>query len=218
MGVASVMGENVQALAAVRESVVEALSPAPAGTARIDQLARWERNAAAAHLYDQAHALFLWGESGGEPFAAVRGQLEETFPQYAPFRFLEREDQSRLAETPRPIASEDFPVATASGGHRVLQVAAVTMRIGDSRAVVMFVDNDKREIYGQRYFDGDAAELDRRVERFAAETLRDLRTAYDGLAAAGSGGGSVSPPEGATAAHLRDRVAVAVAVANRANP
>jgi spermidine synthase len=211
MGVASVMGDNVRALAAVRENVGDALIPAPAGPARTDQLARWRQNAAAARVYDQAHALFLWGDSGGEPFAAVRRQLLETFPRYAPFRFLEREYQSRLAETPRPIAYEDFPVRTAAGERRVLRVSAVTVRIGPSRAVVMFVDNDKREIYGQRYFDGDGAELDRRVERFAAETLRDLRTAYDGLALEGHAGGSSAPSEEALATHLRDRVAALVA-------
>ena len=210
MGLASLMGDNVQALAAVRESILDYLVPAPAGPARAEQLARWERNAAAAHLYDQAHALFLWGEAGGEPFAALRARLLETAPRYAPFLFLERENESRLAATPRRIAYADFSVRTDSGGRRVLQVSAVTMRIGASRAVVMFVDNDKREIYGQRYFDGGSAELDRRVERFAAETLRELRAAYDELAVREGGGNARAPSERATAAHLKKRVAAAV--------
>ena len=53
------------------------------------------------------------------------------------------------------------------------------MRIGDTRAALVFVDNDRREIYGQRYFDGPADELERKV---AANPL-DHQARFD-LAAA----------------------------------
>lgn len=212
IGVAGLMGDNVQALAAVRENVLDVLTPAPEGPQRTEQVERWQENEEAARLYDQAHALFLWGETGGDAFVRVRARLLAGFPRYAPFRFLEREYQSGLAEAPRRIAYADFPVRTPSGAHRVLQVSAVAMRVGDARAVVMFVDNDKREIYGQRYFDGAAAELDREVARFAEETMNILRATYDGLAAA-EGGGRTPPAEATTAARFKDRVADAVGAA-----
>jgi hypothetical protein len=154
--------------------------------------------------------LFLWGEAGSDPFLRVRARLSESFPRYAPFRFLEREYQTGLAETPRRIAYADFPVRTASGGQRVLQVSAVAMHIGDARAVVMFVDNDKREIYGQRYFDGPALELDRELERFTEDTLSALRAAYLGLASAHDGGGRTPPLEAETSARLKHLVSSAV--------
>jgi len=210
IGVTRVMGDNARALAEVRENILDVLTPEPSGPKRTDQLERWQKNEEAARLYDQAHALFLWGEAGGDAFSRVRSKLLTAFPRYAPFRFLEREYQAGLAETPRRIAYADFPVRTASGGHRVLQVSAVAMRIGDARAVVMFVDNDKREIYGQRYFDGSASELDREVERFAEETLNTLRAAYDDLTPAEGGAERTPPSEAATAARFKDRVAAAI--------
>jgi spermidine synthase len=201
MGVASVMGDNAQALAAVRDSVLSVLSPAHAGAARGAQVARWTRNDQAARLYDPAHALFLWGESDGVPFGRFREQLLGSFPTYAPFRFLEEEYQAKLAAAPRGIDSADFKVRMASGGERVLQVVAVTMRIGDRRAVVMFVDNATHTIFGQRYFDGDTEALDREVGTFTSETMRDLRAGYAGL-------GTV-PEESALVALFKGRVAAA---------
>jgi len=210
IGVARVMGDNVRALAEVRENILDVLRPAPEGPTRTDQLERWKKNEEAARLYDQAHALFLWGEAGGDPFLRVRARLSESFPRYAPFRFLEREYQTGLAETPKRIAYADFPVRTPSGGQRVLQVSAVTMRMGDARAVVMFVDNDRREIYGQRYFDGSALELDREVERFTEETLNALRTAYLGLARSRDGERPTPPLEAAVSMRLKECVVAAV--------
>jgi len=186
--------------------LIDVLTPAADGPDRTAQLERWTRNDEAARLYDRAHALFLWGEAGAEPFLRARAKLLESFPRYAPFRFLEREYQAGLAETPRPIAYADFPVLTPSGTRRVLRISAVTMRIGDARAVVMFVDNDKREIYGQRYYDGPASETDREIERFTAETLSTLQAAYEEAAAAHGDAGLTPPGEAATAARLKARV------------
>ncbi len=211
MGVASVMGDNVRALASVRENLLDVLTPASEGAPRAAQVERWKRSMEAARLYDQAHALFLWGEAAGAPFEAVREDLLRTSPGYAPFRFLEREYRTQLAETPRQIAYADFPVSAASGGDRVLQISAVTMSIGARRAVVLFVDNDRREIYGQRYLDGDPKTLDSEVERLSSETMRALEIAYDGLAADARREGRVKPTEAAVAARLKDRGAAAVA-------
>ena len=119
IGVAHVMGDNVPALAGVRESILDVLTPAPAGAARTEQVARWQRNDDAARLYDQAHALFLWGESGGAAFRRSREGLLASFPRYAPFRFLEREYQAGVAETPRRIAYADFAVSTSRRGGEV---------------------------------------------------------------------------------------------------
>ncbi|HEX4826158.1 MAG TPA: fused MFS/spermidine synthase [Candidatus Polarisedimenticolaceae bacterium] len=163
MGVAEIMGDNVRALAAIREPV-----PVP-GATRLDE---------AAKLYDPAHALFLWGESDGAPFQELQAKLATSFPEYAPFRFLEREERARLAAIPRAIDEATFRVRTPVGATRTLTVSAVTMRIGERRAVAMFVDNETHTIFGQRYFDGSAETLDRDVAGFAGTTLGDFRASY----------------------------------------
>ena len=183
MGVAGVMGDNVRALAAIRESVLTALQPARDAAAREAQVARARRIDDAAKLYDAAHALFLWGESAGAPFQELRAKLAASYPGYAPFRFLENEERARIAAVPRALDTAAFRVRSAAGPERDLTVSAVTMRVGDRRAVVMFVDNETRTIFGQRYFDGPSDALDRDVSAFSASMLRDLRAAYDRVGA-----------------------------------
>jgi spermidine synthase len=210
MGVGRVMGDNVTALALSRESLLPYLEPASGEAERGEQRTRWERSLQAARLYDPAHALFLWGQMGTARFRELSAALEAAFPAYAPFRFLRREIQGAEAGTPRLADAVRFQVGTP-GGPRVLQVSAVTMRIGETRAAVVFVDNDRRDIYGQRYFDGRADELDAAVRKFASDALGALRETYQQVAAESRGRGEPLPAEVLTVRRLKERVASEVA-------
>ncbi len=209
MGLGHLMGENVAALARERESLLPYLAPAGGDAARAEQRTRWERNLATARLYDRAHALYLWGDDGSE-FQGLVARVEEGFPGYGPSLFLRRQIENAKAAMPRLIEQVSFPVAIA-GGQRMLRLSAVAMRIGDSRAVVMFVDNDRREIYGERYIDAGPDTLDLLVARFASDNTASLRSEYLQMAEEARRRGEAAPSEGDAVRRLKRRVEAAVA-------
>jgi len=210
-GVGRAMGDNVEALAASRESILPYLSPAADEGRGHEERARWDRNLAAARVYDRAHALFLWGLDEGDGYRQARSLLESGSPEYAPYRFLRREEQKGAERQPRLAEAVRFAVIRAGGRPAVIEISAVGMRVGDTRAAVVFVDNERREIYGQRYFDGKPEDLDREVPAFAAEVIRQLRSSYDELQREARRSGEPVPQEGVAAKRLRERVATAVA-------
>jgi hypothetical protein len=103
-----------------------------------------------------------------------------------------------------------FPVATAAGP-RVLVISAVAMRIGETRGAVVFVDNDRRQVYGQRYIDGGPDEVDALLRAVSDRTMASVRRAYEDLAAEVGRGGP--PGEALVAERLRAQVARSLAAA-----
>lgn len=210
-GVGGLAALNVAALGAARESLARYLAPASAGSERAARLAAWETRHQVARLYDRAHALFLAGGGGGAELRALMDAFQARFPDYAPYRFLRRQLERDEESTPRLVAAASFPVLGADGTTRVLQLSAVVQQIGDERAVVTFVDNDRRVIFGERYLDADAGDLDPMVARFAAETLASARAFYDNAARVARRAGAAAPAERDVAAGIRAEVEVAVA-------
>jgi spermidine synthase len=206
-GVGWLMGANAADLAGARESLLPYLAPARSPEERARQVARWERNLAAARAYDPAHALLLWGRGGTEEFARQMQLLAAEHPGYAPYRFLRREVERAEAGVPRLAGEARFPVAAAGRGERTLVVSAVTVRAGDTRTAVMLVDNDRREILGQRYLDGSGEELEAAARRSAAEALRLLGQAYEDLEADARRRGDGRPSEVAALARFKERIA-----------
>jgi hypothetical protein len=58
----------------------------------------------------------------------------------------------------------------------------------------MFVDNERRTIYGQLYLTG--AGRDRFIRRFVEDVLQDIRGQYHGVAAEAREAGLLMPREG----------------------
>jgi spermidine synthase len=151
-------GDNVVALTRHRESLHgEDLEPA--------------------RLYDTAHALFLWGRAGSAEFARAFDALKQRFPWYAPGRFLAREVEERNARQPVLRGETPVQVRGAAGATATVTVvlSVVTLVIGPERGVVMVVDNEAREIYGQRYLDAPAGGLDAILEARARSLLAGIR-------------------------------------------
>jgi len=209
-GVGHAMGDNVEVLSASRESILPYLARPAEEAIRRDQRERWERNLAVARVYDRAHALHLWGLGDGDEYRKARAVLESESPGYAPYRFLRREERTNAARQPRLSEAARFAVIAANGKPAVIEVSAVGMRVGDSRAAVVFVDNERREIYGQRYFDGKPEDLDRQVPAFAAQVILELRSAYAELQDEARHSGAPAPGEAIVARKLREKVATAV--------
>jgi spermidine synthase len=203
VGVGYVMGENVQELGRYRESIVPYLVPARKEPGRADRKNRWARQLEAGRIYDRAHALFLWNRQDTGEFKLLLASLEERFPEFAPARFLKREYLSEVARTPRLLRLASFPLVMDTGKEEVVEISAVTMRVGDERAVVMFVDNRAREIYGQLYLDGPDRALDGMVRRFADDVMESLQAGYRQEAAKAIRTGNVHPRERDTLRVLR---------------
>jgi spermidine synthase len=207
VGVARVMGENVLALTRHRENIEDYMTPLSDPERGAGRRARWDRNMRAARIYDAAHAQFLSGRSSSSDFLAALRALEARFPGYAPGRFLKGEYLALKHAEPRFVASEVFALRTPDGGQRSVEISAVQVRVGDSRGVVIFVDNAVREVYGQRYQDGSTEALDVELPAFAGEVLAALRDAYEKEAAAYASRGLALPPDERTLDHLRAVVA-----------
>jgi len=210
-GVLAAMGLNVEALAKFRESPLGYGVALEDAAAEVERRAFWARSAEAAPMYDRAHALGLLDRWSDPELEALAVRLRREYPEHAPGRFLE--DRRRLAQAriPRPIASRSFVVLDEQGATAALEITAVTMRVGEDRGVVLFVDNDRREIYGQRYVDAPDREIDARLDGVASAVLTALGEDYALAAAESATGGGRSPERGVVERRLRARVAALVA-------
>jgi len=173
-GVLGLDGRNVLALATAREDLLPYLVPAASPAGRQAQVERWSRHQWAASRFDEAHGRFLLGERDTPAFLGLLEQLRLRDPQYAPNRFLVDSLAFWERSMPELVQSADFKVKGTGGGPGVLRLSAVRQYLGRGRVLVSVVDNDRREIYGQRLIDGPDGEyqkLDDQVLRYVAVTL-----------------------------------------------
>jgi spermidine synthase len=154
-----------------------------------------------------AHVLFLTGGYGTPEFAKVMGELERTYPEYAPVKFLKGEVRDLVAMTPALIRSEIFLMLDDAGSRVAVEISAVKVRIGAERVAVIFVDNRTRTIFGQKYIDAKKNALDDSVSRYAKDVLANLKVAYQREATLAEGKGEALPPAGDTLRKFRDVIA-----------
>jgi spermidine synthase len=197
-GVGELDGKNVAALSGARESLLPHLVPAAGEVERRAQVERWSRHLDAGRRFGEVHTRFLLGERDGPELEALLADLKARDPGYAPLRFLLGEKEFWARTEPALVQSVDFEVRT-DRGRGVLRLSAVRQYLGRRRVLVSVVDNARREIYGQRYLDGEYAQLDGEVARVVSEALAALREAADRVAP-GAGG---APGEAELAAALR---------------
>ncbi len=191
-------GRDANALYRYRESLLPYLLPAAGIAARTAQIERTERNFRAGGMYAIAHVLFLSGGSGTHEFAKVMGELERSYPGYAPVDFLKGEVRDQAAETPTLIRSENFSLLDDAGRRVTVEISAVKVRIGEERAAVVFVDNRTRTIYGQKYIDAGKNALEESVSRYAEDVLANLKVFYRQEADLAERTGRSFPPADAT--------------------
>ncbi len=105
---------------------------------------------------------------------SVLADVRARDPGYAPLRFLLEEKELWKRSEPALVRVADFEVKTNAGARGVLRISAVRQYVGRRRVLVSIVDNARREIYGQRYIDGEFGQLDVEVARFIADSLSSL--------------------------------------------
>ena len=200
----AVMGANVRALDAHRESLLPYLAPASTPAAREDQQRRWEAAQRAGAIRDRALALYLAGRADDPQFTSAMAALTHLYPEYAPGRFLRGEREAARALAPRPLRAESFAVVTDNGAVATVEITAVLVPVSRTRAALMFVDGAARVVYGQVYVDdyeqGDTVAL------VVAETMAAARGAYDARAPK-TAAGRQAPPR---AALVRPRIEAAI--------
>jgi len=209
-GVPELTVKNVSALARFRESLLPYLAPSATAQGREAQERACREALDAGHRYDALHAAFLGGEGGSPAFSARLAELEARYPGYAPARFLRAESEAEASHSPRLLRAERFDVRTEEGGRsRTVEIAAVSMRVAETRGAVIIVDNDAREVYGQRYVDAPEEDLDAAMRRLADEIMDAVVATYAREAARAPSaipGSPGAPPERPTLEALRSVV------------
>jgi spermidine synthase len=183
MGVSRLTGDNVEELTRRRESILPYLAPAASAEEAASRAEAWREIQRAARIYDRVHVLSLRRHHTSPEFADLLAAVERERPDYAPARFLRRIQLAEIARTPRLVETARFAVLTRAGAQAVVEISAVAQAIGDERAVVSFVDNAARVIYGERYFDGPPAETERDIRRLSHDVLEALRATHRAQAA-----------------------------------
>lgn len=158
----------------------------------------------AARLRAAAHVA-LYADPEGAEAAARIDALRTAFPDFAPGRYLARERGEWLERQPSLLAGKRYPVLDAGGAATLLPFAAVWAPVSRTRGSVMFVDAARREVFGQRYFEGATCRED--GARFGAETLARADGAYARATEAARRAGRAHPGEAEVLAALRGVVA-----------
>lgn len=205
----SVMEANVRALSAYRESILPYLVPAPEPPEREEQRRRAELQLKAAGIADPALALFLGGKAGDPIFRGMLAELDRGYPCYAPGRFLKREHEVALALNPRPLDAMSFALVNDERQRVVVEISAVLVPVSKTRAAVMFVDNEARIVYGQRYVDDyeDSAA----VSALVADVMATIRGLYEKESALSIARRNAPPLAAETLPKIRAAVASKVA-------
>jgi len=181
-GRGELQGLNVQSLSQYRENLFGYLTVGD--SSREDARQRWTRGFETARIFDQAHAQFLLGRPEEQVVPILR-LIEARDRDHGPLKFLQDEQEFRRRGEPALVADAVFPVGDG-GGSASIRMSAVRQFISREWVLTSFVDNERREIYGQRYLEGRYADLEDRVSRFSRDVLAQMKEAV-------SRAGSLSP-------------------------
>lgn len=120
--------------------------------------------------------LSLGGKLSASEFRQLLDELDKNYPWYAPGRFLKYKYLTEMAKEPRLLDAKSFMVLNEKKEKEELQIAAVVNRISSEMAVVDFVENKNRVIYGQLYIPG--LNTDEFINRFTKDVMTAVNAAY----------------------------------------
>ena len=181
-GVRGLDGRNVLALGGARESLLPYLVPVATDQEKRSQIERWTLAHEAGTRFAQSHARYLWGMRNSPELEMELANLKSQYPGYAPLRFL-LDDKAFMDRTePELVAEVEFKASNFQGGPTRLRISAVRQFLGRERVLISFVDNYRKEIYGQRYLyekyqGGNGQEMENEVRRYVEKTFAALQAA-----------------------------------------
>lgn len=200
----TVMGENVTAILQNRESILPYLLPARGEAARAEQVKTWAANMAAAETVGPAQALFLAGMQEMPEFKKHMTELDTKYPLFAPGRFLKNEYLAQAAPKSELFEKMAFVLFNERGRQVRIEISVVLVPISKERASVVFVDNDAKVIYAQRYLSGPG--LDEQIHRFVEGVMSDMESAYREEARRALAKGKAFPSQVPTLQRIKQRI------------
>jgi spermidine synthase len=180
-------GLNVQALSRYREDLSHYIAMNGPEAASTEERRRWARELQTARLFDQAHAQYLLRRPPQQLEPIVLAVAERD-PDFGPLRFLTDEMEFRERGAPALVVDAEFPARDGAVGSS-LRISAARQFISREWVLVSFVDNERKEIYGQRYLEGEYGQLEDQTLRYANEIFAQLGAAAADRAASGPHGG-----------------------------
>lgn len=175
---------NVQALSSFRESPARYLTDGDEPPS--ERQRRWAGKLETARLYDRVHAQYLGGLAPDRLGPMVQA-VEARDPGYGPLRFLADELEFRRRGEPELVEDMVLPDGVGEGTPGI-RVSAVRQFITREWVLMSFVDNERREIFGQRYLQGRYQDLEGLAAGYARHVLGQMRDAVGRAASRAPGG------------------------------
>jgi len=177
IGNTSLMGSNYFDMAGRRESILPYLKTPADEAAKMRQQKLWREYDKAALLVDQAHGMFLSGQYRTPAFSSLMAMIDSRHPNYAPWRFLKNEYREETGRDPRPLRQMTVTLVRENGKQSPTLLAAVLSRMTGEYAIIDFVDNTDRIIFGTLEVFGE--NRDRYIQGVVDDTMKRVRETYD---------------------------------------
>jgi hypothetical protein len=94
------------------------------------------------------------------------------------------------------------------GAHVIIEISAVRAPVSSEREAVVFVDNNAKVIFGQRYFSG--LDMPESMNRFANETLSAVQELYRKESEIAKRGGKEFPSVDTCMQKIKDIITVKI--------
>jgi spermidine synthase len=169
-------GINYAALAQYRESILPYLRPGQDRGEREEQVRRWIAVLNAARITDRVRSLFLSGNMNNPRFQYLLAELDAKYMWFAPARFLKREYSNEVAQIPYLLEDTSVTLLDEKGEKVKKVISAVVARVSNIRASLVFVDNEKKVIFGSTYF--NEPDLEEKLDNFTYEVLASIDDTY----------------------------------------
>jgi spermidine synthase len=205
-----VMGENAAALIQHREGILDYLVPARGVAARAEQERRWRKHTDAAGVSGPAQSLFLAGRQETGEFKQYLDTLDATYPWFAPGRFLKNEYLMLAALKPTLLDKTAFLLLNEQGREVRMEISAVLVPVSSERASVVFVDNDRKVVYGEVDLTVSGPERRSFIRSFVKDVLASINAVYQQEAGLALGQQQRFPSAEPTMKKIKDVVAVTI--------
>ena len=175
IGMEHLRGENLADLLHRRERILPYLRKPDTAPERIQQQQKWEANYQAALLDDKAHILGFFGKNLTYEYFELTKELNNRFPRFAPWRFLQEQSGDDRGGTPTILKELDFQLLDENGALVKVPFLAIQVPKDNKLTRVFFVDDNSHTVFGKLRV-RDAGK--QQIEQLVSEVMRDVQFSY----------------------------------------